>query len=971
MSFTSEEIEAVVDGLVRSSVRTPAGVLGERDLLTTQADYLETLAALYLVGGLDALLWTERLGLDRLASSLSSLQADLNKATGLVSTLSRTLDPDVPTESLVEMQAALTELSTTLSSRTSGHATTALTTVPAFARTLAAAKSFLEGPAQNVRFAGAIVDTPQTARKDLVALLLSIESSYLSIQEEFALLSAGPSSLAGANLSGRSGATAIRSAKSLITETLGGIGGTPSERFENLRGAVLNVLAAKAVLSGFSVQPTTYTSERSYTGTLRAYSDTTHPATPPSLAGTVAGPYAVGSHTIGLLVNGTPVPLELLASYRASMESSVEPFSIHLASPGIPDNTSLTIVVDGVDWVVLLAVNPSKTAQQVADDINLILYGITDVVARAEGPSGSQRVVVERTSFVPGATLAVKAGSAQETLGFLPDYSWESRPTGAKELAREITATQSLLQASTRMIVTDTSEVRTDPKRTPLVRARNAGDVAVTGPTTLTLTDLTATFTLGCSPGDILRLLSGVDTGTEWTVTAVTATTISAEGTTTPTAATAVTYVISTDRSAASYYLLAREKRLVGTITRVGTRQLRFTPTSGTLVGCTALRVISGLNEGTLWTSPTPTPTYVEATGTLEPLDDTEVEVELVSAPTLSSGGFVELLGSVNQGSYEVESVDTGTLADPGTINLRFPLSRSSLDDGPIPIETTANFGGLTVDLTTRSTSTTASLAVTGGSGVSLLYTTTPQPSYAETTWLSTPDTAPLVVGDRVRHYTTSYSSPSGSYWVESVEEGIVGIDPPIRGDTTLDLSATAVPFARVEHDGMLSFLELCEAFSSESGLLAENYFLELQRLAHIVLQNTTPPLFAIQDLQNHLATLEGLLDTLQSIVSEFSPPRYVEVEGALDSLRARGLDRLADLLLSCRFSEVFSMELSRASYSSELMTQIREVTRAELPVSATERPDRKGPVLLSQADSEDFEYNRSDIDTTTPPDIT
>ncbi len=968
MTFTSEEIEATVEGLVRSTVRTPTGVLGERDLLTAQNDLMEVAGAVYLTGGVDALLWTEWLGLQRARADLADLIVLLGDVEASVAALGRSVDSDVDTTHLVDMQAALTALAGTLTERTSGHAVSALSSVPAFQRLLTSSKAFLDGPAQNVRSGGQIVSTPQTARSALLGQLVSLESGWTALRDKLTGLFGGPESLLASNLSGRTGATTIRRAKSAITTTIESIGTTANERMENLRDVVLQVLSARAVVAGLAVQETSLPADRGYSGVLTAFAESTKPAVPAKLLGTRAGPYEVGTHTLELSVDGTPTSVELLASFRCQFESNVEPFDIHAASPGVESNRELTVRVNGVDYPILLGIGSARTAQQVADDINVYLYGFTNVAATAIGEVGSRRVLVEALTYATGDTLETPASNAQATLGFLADYVWESRPTGATELVRQITATQAGLLATTRLVPTLTTTVRTDPARLPIVRARGIGSTTTPTLTSIELTDPTAPFG-GVRVGDLVTLLSGSGTGTVWIVETVSSTVLTATGSSVAPTDPLVQYVVSTERSSSSYYLLARRGVAVGTITRVGANVLRFTPTDGSIVSSTHLRVVSGLNAGTLWGSVTPTTGYVEATGTLEPIPDTNVTVEFTSSLGATAGQSVELLDSVNQGTYEIDFIPTDPRDDPGEIGLLYPLPRSSLDGAPLPVEASAQIGGLVVDLASRSVGTNTSLSVTGGTGAALLYTTTPTPAVGSTVWISTPETAPLAVGDRIRVYTVDYAVPTLERFVVAIDGLHAQLDEAVSTTSSFDLSAQTVPYARVGWDGYLSFLELAEAATAILDGLPENYFLELSRLARIVLQFPTPPLYVLADLSTSLSTLSATLTSLSAELDTFLPERYVEVETLLSSLRERGSDRAADLLLEGRFSEVFSLPLDRMSYSAEVLYQLRETTRSDLPVSAVNR-NRRGPVVLSRADSVDFEYDRSDIDESSNPDI-
>lgn len=353
--YTSAEIQASVEKLIRTTVSTPVDSLGARRTDITFTELQEAAAGIFILY-VNAPLYVAHLASRRVEELVEATDATLSELLDTTRDLSRTTRPVDNLTGLGNAEVALSDLNRAVGGRDTGFPD--IEQVPAFRRYVANLDSFINAYGPNVRKSGTIVDTPQSARERFAGLLSSLNSNYIELRRVVTLLANSLDDFESLHLP----QVVARGVMSRAQEVLGAHildlnGLTPNERLTSLKELVLDLLAQKAVVRkyGAALGPSRY----HLLGDIGLpYSDSTHLATPARLPAAVPGPYITfsGQDTIEIAMDmgayqNLAFPHGFVAEINATLAK--EPYEI---TSGVNDTLNLNI--DGINVTIIIPETP-------------------------------------------------------------------------------------------------------------------------------------------------------------------------------------------------------------------------------------------------------------------------------------------------------------------------------------------------------------------------------------------------------------------------------------------------------------------------------------------------------------------------------------------------------------------------------------------------------------------------------------
>ena len=405
---------------------------------------------------------------------------------------------------------------------------------------------------------------------------------------------------------------------------------------------------------------------------------------------------------------------------------------------------------------------------------------------------------------------------------------------------------------------------------------------------------------------------------------------------------------------------------------------------SGVLVG-DVISVVDGVNSGTAWTVDfvtSDTEVHAVLLAGTGPFVGGACTVEVGPDLGVAVGWTLDVLTGVDKGQLFVKSV-----APNPSLPLPFELVLDGylmnyVGAGTLPSYFKVNVGHqhLMVTSNYRGTGSEVRLSNTAAyhffaSGQGRAIGTTP--------WVRLPQVvAGLGKDDILEVFGSSYSNPDAVYTIQAVEGSIIKVYPEVPDDVLFTFAlGTPPPFALLRSSAYERFAKLTEALNAWLDLgVNKNVFLkELDRRVNIVLVEATPNVSQVGDAVNQAVQLQQVLSladasvpevTLEYALSGYQVARVEPIDSLIATYSEKGAQRALDVLLEARFSDFFGLDSSQVSYSGAMLSQMREVARLDLPVSKIDRVDAKTSRLISTTQSPNFEYDSSDIDRTTRPDL-
>ena len=914
-SYGSEEVKNAVEKLVRGSIRRPLDPLGVRRSDVAYSDIQEAGATVLLLNA-SAPFYILSLGAQRLRDAVATESALLDQLLDSILATGRRVLPIKSVDSLFGAKAALEELETAAASRSQGFRD--ITKVPSYQRFASSVQSFLDGPAQNVKSNGSIVETPEEARQAIPPLLKELQGAHLDLVSKATALAAGIDDFRALNLPALVATGAISRARQVIgdhAETLDQQ--SSDERLLRVREVTLDVLAAKAVVTQFGSfsGPTAYFP---VTGVGAPYADPNHSASTARVTSSLQNfSLLAGSPRLDLTLDGTstPISVNLTTSRLGEVHGRKVPSTHHApgfligdgtnppapVGSGTPDNNELRIQIGLTTYVVPLTnsvdYSTPRTAQEVCDDINLVLPAGVRATAGFSPLeySGPLDIAPDGTMSVPGGAsdllaLGVRAGHLVRVLDG-PDvglYAIDS--------------------------------VSTTSVTVPFAFSLNTGASAEMGP-----------------PDQFIRIAC-VDPAL-----------LAAE--------TKLTVLADTEKSANACSTLGFFPGIFSQCQPTTVDQL-----VADINGKTAAVIASSDYEP-----------VTSGTGTTS---TTQASLVTMNVPvTVTRWMTLRIDDGPNRGDYLV----AGPGAGPNDVLLQSPLPMTR--QGVLPISFSASVGNKRLVLSGKTTGMNAAISVSGPTA-GTFFTTVPAVGYGTTTYFQLPSIPRgLSAGDVLELYDAEYNAPSSVFRIVGIDTSLNLLELGAALSTHLPPSPQRwvfgdqpPPFARLRAEKSFDFMMFQTRVSAWAALSVNqaSYFTLVNAKINPLLVNRTPTAAQVGDATNALSLLYQALaetgasdvtTTLEYAVAKYVVPPVPAVDTLLKTYKEKGSDRATDLLLAGSFSTFFSLTVDETSYGGAMQSAMRGVAREDVAVRKTGRTDAVQARQLSQAVSPDYDYDSSDIE--------
>jgi hypothetical protein len=116
--------------------------------------------------------------------------------------------------------------------------------------------------------------------------------------------------------------------------------------------------------------------------------------------------------------------------------------------------------------------------------------------------------------------------------------------------------------------------------------------------------------------------------------------------------------------------------------------------------------------------------------------------------------------------------------------------------------------------------------------------------------------------------------------------------------------------------------------------------FKELNTLFTPLTSGATPTVTQTMAARAFLASLEGALTSLETLMATYRADVVDEVDSLLRGFGQKGLDRAIDTLLAADFEGFFSLDVEDSSYAGNLQKALRAVQKQDFPIRKTNRDD-------------------------------
>lgn len=1000
-TYTSEEIQAVVEKLVMSTIRRPYDTLGVRRTDISFNDVQEAAAGVFILYP-NAPFYVLYLGTQRLNDVIAAEVVVLDQLLAAIDACGRNVLPVEDVTSLFNAQAALQELGG--ASRQGAFAD--ITKAPAYQRFSANVDAFLAGPGLTVKSAGNIVQTPQQARSVIPGLLDQLREQHERLLTKVRGIAGGMEDYNKVNLPSVVSTSVLTNSARLVGADADALNVlTPTERLALIRQTVLDVLAVRSVVTTFGsfAGPSDY-----YTldGIGLPFSDTTREATPAKLVAEFAGAAGIIAGVSDELIFGVdgeaPFSILLNPSQMAQVEGYRDDSVFVIGNgatptdPGYttPNNNVVKVSVGGTVYTATLTVSPDintpRTAEQVAAEIQAAMpAGVT-----VEGYYSPLRFT---------GLMDVPAGV---------DQTWTLTLLGSSDLV------------ALGITTSDTARMMDGPDAGTIypITAVTPDTIAVTGTTTgstgttieigranrkvrIRLSDPATQLpieqtlaTVGDTPASLNALETlGFYPGVVFSCKRTTADLVAADINTKTAAITAGTELIFTKENfGARTDILDPNKLILSNARAVGSQTftgpvLTYIVSSVTKAGSVAVGDVLVLRDG-----PNPDEFYTVATinGSAAAgahalaIGDVLVANGSVTGTPIS-GVACELGPSITGNKYDVFQVLSGPNADTffvqsqGDTPLDFFLQTPIpfFRDGAAAIDMRVSFGGMYLSSTSKNKTTESEISISGSA--SNFYFSTSTTGKGTTPWFQLPALPRgLQAGDVLETYPTDYKTPSASYRITSVgTPRVIGLQPDIPCGVSWQFTVQPPPFARLRVGTMNDYVSVKEQLDSWL-LLPENqesFFTNVNRLINPLLVNENPTAVQVGTALASVRSFYGVLladqseqpeEALDTIIDAFTVQPVDAVDTLLQSFREKGSNRATDLLLSGAFASFFGLTVDGSSYAGAFQEAVRDVAMSDLPVRRFERPDVQSSALVGQAQSPDFEYSPDNITEKVVPDV-
>lgn len=959
MDYTSDEILAATTKLVADAVRRGYGDLGNRDTSITLSDTADAAAGVFLLFP-SAPYYVVDLGTQRLQDLVASVAETLEKLYNAVTDIGRNTRPIDSISSLNNAEVALRSLATAARTRATSSGNTSTSTesggdgsrsqsgpsftdiegTPAWQRFDANVQRFLDEHAGNIKSGSSIVDTPAAARSSIPSLLSSVKEGHAELLRRATLLKDAVGDFESLQLRATLSASILERAQEVLGENIGVLESlTPEQRLGELRGLVLDLLAARTLVRNFgSLTPPTLFALIDGVGS--PYADAAHPATSASVNTTYYySPYIIldDSNQLDFFLDGdsSPVTVGIQGSFLARLDGLIsEPFDI-----GVTNNVFDIDVTDASSVNVVLTTGATVPIETVVSDINTAIAAVgtpPPIVAEAylnplkftgNATAGSSptRFTFLNASVSPAALgielgdkIVVTSGTNSGNI-YTVNFIIEPIPPSTPGVLRatlvsgsHVVATDDVIEVGApnrllRIRLTDTS-----PVSSLLINRRidlpDTNDIAVAALQTLGYQGSVGIASRRTTADEVINSLDSSPS----TVVGLTPR-VSASKYFDPLFV--PTSQGRTDINSSLKYIIFDLRDVASSVvTSGGVTTITVPDTSNISVGETAvMREADGANDvnayGLVASIPSSTTFTVTTWSSDDPLftgpapaDSTDVVVEV--GPDLSFIPRDCILKIDENGLVDGDYTVSYSGAFPNSIPFELPLTRALplVVTGGQPIVSTVSLG--VERITFSSTDTTLATKVicndgdigSGPNPVTAVYRFFPSglaEGVGSTTWFKIPeDPKTLETSDLLEFYENDYNIVSQSFVIKSFQLGDLLIELESAMDTdlpsfTFTTEGTTPPFARIrktKKNNFDSFKRNIETWLTRDEN-DDTFFRELDALINPLLSNSNPSIVQINNAKMKVQELLGIISTTGAVSA--GNPIGTDIEAVLNSYQA------------------------------------------------------------------------------------
>lgn len=1024
-NYTEDEVQAAVEKIVRSTVRHPTGILGDRQVNTSFSDLQEAAAGVYILY-FNAPFYTVMLGASRLKDLVQAQASTIAALLDAVFVTDRLVTPISDISALANAKAALLELESAVSGRTQGFSD--IEKVPAFRRYAQNIDTFLATAGPNIKGssieeAGAassssagsgagqsIVDTPSGARLKIPSLARDMASQHGELIRRAKLLANALDDFASLNLPRIAAQGVISRARDVLDQHFTALSALDeNSRLDDLRAVVLDLLTQRPLVEkyGAAMSPSEFITTK---GLGVGFSDATHLATPAFLDADSTGPLPLleGNNTIRFTMDGgAPYDYPLPIAYVAEITGIIaEPYLIDT------DRDSLLVEFGDPDGItslfsVALSNGSAQSAATVAADFNAA-FGSSDLRCK---------------------------------LAFYPlKYSGPMTVTSIGPTSARFSVLGGSLSGLT-IAAGDHLDVETGPNAgTWAVTAVDPGGIYVDTVSTTAVTSVPVGLPgISVEIGAARRVLKLVDTNPLASVT--NRRRIKLLGTTGEYAYTASVFgwypgMESRSRPVAAKDIASNIANSTSKLTAEAVLRARYTGTARSdttdaskvvlslfesdgvvtaglnVIFNSALSVV-GIEAGDLIViRSSTTAANVGLEGAVVSFTDNSIvaafnqpvvagtcSFEVGPGDLFNFGDVLQIESGPNQGRYVVrEDPYVGTTCGfELLLEQALPVPR----DGADPLRFDVSFGGEFVRFKSRLGQVSSEVRVENAPGSSaaeyfFMPFDLPASARGTTPYLQFQNyPSGVAIDDLVELYEHQYNLASRAFNIIGLEPSsrLLKIDPEIESTASFSFDFDVPnPFGRVRVVQAADYATFKARLEAWVGLAEQqdSYFRDLARFLNPLLTNQNPSTADVNTAVVHLKKCLALLtvdgaaaygaqhvptveenETLEFALNDYVAPVEEPVDTLLATFRNKGSDRAIDLLVEGQFSTFFGLDADGVSYSGTLMKSLRELAREDLPIRKTNRRDTAGQRLIGTIPEEkDFEFTADDADSPDNPDI-
>lgn len=988
-TFTPEEVEGVIERLVKSSIRRPYDTLGVRRTDVTFNDVQEAAAGVFLLYQRTPYYFAF-LGTSRLEDQVEATNLLVQELLQLVGVLRRRVLPVKDVTPLANARAALFELETAV---TQNGPPRDVTKVPAYQRFNANIDRFLGAVGSNIKDATGIVPTPNEARGRIPAAVVGLEDAMNALVERVGFVSDALTDYALINLPSLVSGGVIARARQMLDARVDQLEAmTETERLDVLRDTVLECLGTKAVVKRFgSFSPPTDLANLSGVGS--PFSDAERPANEAFLQSAKTGPYALvagsdastSTNVLSLWLDTDDyfstsptiemyLPLSQIAKIEGTREGN---FNIDAGT-----NDALRVLVNGVPYVFALTPGAARTPAQVVANITTGLTGSGFIGEAYFFPlmyDGEVQVAVNSLTLAFGSFPPNSVNVGDEVDFYFGVNAGVTRTVTAvtPSVANPQTITVSGLPLTAGL-----SRIRYG---SPLRRVRIVPSNKLTSVNNKDVVQLAPLTSIQQDAGITLGMFGNLVGYSKPTDAEILATFITANSK----RARAQTYfspfveniAIRTEPSD-SFTMVAYHHRgsaTWGTGTLGVVVTLSEAPTMNLLGKTICLR--EGLNPNQVGLVVTHSGLnnvmVVNFAGAVSAASGL-VEIGPSGGPGIAADMVVNIPLGPNSGKYFIDTVHA-TIPFQWKCRTVAPIYRDGFNE---PLFMTGSVGREGLYFFSKDKTLASRVQIFDNLTV-FMNSSGPHTQEGTTNYFLLPSRpTDLEDGDYVEFYESNLETPDFERSVvRQFTDPVVELDGAISSVTQYNFGGSNLPVAKLRTDRVISFEEYSrrlKAWLELRDAQVRAYFIDLNRFINPLLVNENPTDSDVGSAENRLNELLGILtiagatsaqmdpgNTLEAILDSYTTPFVAEADALVKAFREKGADRAVDFLLDCRFTTFFGMDQDEVSYAGNLQKAVREVARNDLPVRKTDRLARIQSPLKGSSESVDYEIESPDLDET------